>query len=100
MSSIGSNRGDEPSARSRSLLLEEKFPPRTEHKGRPSRVSIALLTLSNTNLKPTHPHLVCVGPCGDGVYGGGRRDGDGWVDAFVCVSYKNWFDQLCVAKNT
>ena len=99
MSPIGSNRGDEPSARSRSLLLEEKFPPRTEHKGRPFRVSIALLTLSNTNLKPTHPHLVCVGPCGDGVYGGGRRDGDGLMLLCVLV-IKTGLTKLCVAKNT
>jgi len=99
VSPIGSNRGDEPSARSRSLLLEEKFPPCTEYKGRSSRVSIALLTLSNTNLKPTHPHLVCVGPCGDGVYGGGRRDGDGLMLLCVLV-IKTGLTKLCVAKNT
>ena len=27
-----------------------------------------------------------------------RKEGWGWVDAFVCVSYKNWFDQYVLLK--
>ena len=85
MSSIGSNRGDEPPARSRSLLLEEKFPPRTEHKGRPSLPCEHCFVdiVQHKFESPPTLTLICVGPFGSGVCGRERRDGDGLM--LLCV---------------
>ena len=49
-------------ARSRSFLLKEKLPPRTQHKGRFCCVCSDLLELSNPNLKASVVHRLIMPP--------------------------------------